>query len=107
MTMYRQGDVLIVRTEHRLTDTAARVAREGGRLVLARGEATGHAHAIDSTLAEMFDEGDGRLYLHVIDGPERVRLIHEQHDAIALPPGLYEVRRQREYSPEAIRPVMD
>ena len=107
MTMYRQGDVLLVRTDHPLGDKARPVPREAGRVVLARGEATGHAHTISSPLAELFEERDGRLYLRVSAGAEPVRLIHEQHDAIALPPGVYEVRRQREYTPEAIRRVID
>ncbi len=107
MTMYRQGDILLVRTAHQLTDTATRVPRQGHRLVLASGEATGHAHAIESPLAELFDERDGRLYLHVLDGAEHVRLVHEQHDAITLEAGLYEVIHQREYTPETIRRIMD
>jgi len=107
MTMYRQGDVLLVRTDRPLGGQARPVPREAGRVVLARGEATGHAHAIDSPLAELFEEQDGRLYLRVSAGAEPVRLIHQQHDPIALPPGVYEVRRQHEYTPEAIRRVID
>ena len=107
MTMYRQGDVLLVTTDGLLADTARPVPREAGRVVLARGEATGHAHAIDSPLAELFEEKDGRLYLRVSAGPEPVRLTHEQHDSIALAPGLYEVIGQREYAPGAIRRVTD
>jgi hypothetical protein len=106
MTMYRQGDVLLVATEHQPTDTATRVPREGGRLVVARGEATGHAHLIESTLAEVFEECDGRLYLRVL-GREPVRIVHEEHSPIVLAPGVYEVIRQREYSPGAIRRVID
>lgn len=107
MTMYRQGDLLLVRTDHQPTGDATRVPRERGRLILARGEATGHAHAIDSALAELFSERDGRLYLRVLKGAERICLVHQEHDAIALVPGLYEVIRQREYTPEIIRRVMD
>ena len=107
MAMYRQGDVLLVTTDGLLADTARPVRREAGRVVLARGEATGHVHAIDSPLAELFEEQDGRLYLRVSAGDEPVRLTHDQHDAVALPPGVYEVRRQREYAPGAIRRVTD
>jgi hypothetical protein len=106
MTTYRQGDVLLISTEHRLTNTATCMPREGGRLVLARGEATGHAHVIDSTLADLFEERDGRLYLRVL-GRESVRLLHEEHTAIVLTPGVYEVIHQREYSPGTVRRVMD
>jgi hypothetical protein len=101
MAMYRQGDVLLVSSEHAPTGTAVPVAREGGRLVLARGEATGHAHAIASALAELFEERDGRLVLRVRPGAAEVRLVHEEHAAIVLAPGVYEVIRQREYTPGA------
>ena len=107
MTMYRQGDVLLVSTAHSLTRPAVPVPRDRGRLVLARGEATGHAHAIQSALAELFEERDGRRFLRVLGGPEDVCLLHEEHDTIVLPPGLYEVIRQREYIPGTIRYVMD
>ena len=107
MTMYRQGDVLLVSTARSLTGAAVRVPRDRGRFVLARGEATGHAHAIHSALAELFEERHGRLVLRVLAGVEQVRLLHEEHDTIVLPPGLYEVIRQREYSPGAIRYVME
>jgi hypothetical protein len=107
MTMYRQGDVLLVPTAHSLTRAAVLVPRDRGRFVLAYGEVTGHAHAIHSALAELFEERDGRLFLRVLAGVEQVRLLHEEHDAIVLPPGLYEVIRQREYSPGAIRYVLD
>jgi hypothetical protein len=38
------------------------------------------------------------------DGAERR---HEEHATIPLPAGLYRVRIQREYHPEAIRRVVD
>ncbi|GAA3885149.1 hypothetical protein [Streptomyces sedi] len=108
--MYRQGDVLIVPLAEEAVPEAAREAeseaRDGrGRLVLALGEATGHAHAV---------VGPGRLirqaeparpaWLHV---PEGARLVHEEHDAISLPRGWYSVVRQREYAPGAVRLVAD
>jgi hypothetical protein len=34
-------------------------------------------------------------------------LRHEEHTAVVLPPGIYEVVIQREYTPEAIRNVAD
>ena len=30
-------------------------------------------------------------------------MVHDEHDALRLPPGDYEVRRQREYVPKAPR----
>jgi len=34
---------------------------------------------------------------------EPATLVHQEHDAIALAPGAYEIRRQREYVPPAQR----
>jgi hypothetical protein len=108
-TIYRQGDVLLQRTSKR-TMAGTPLPRRAGRVVLAEGEVTGHAHAIDSPLAELFEERTGQLFLRVEparagQAPAVVR--HEEHAAITLEPGIYRVTRQREYSPEAIRPVAD
>lgn len=61
---YRQGDVLLVRVED---DVKARphrgVARDAGRIVLAYGEATGHAHAIADPDAELIELETGERFL--------------------------------------------
>jgi len=36
-----------------------------------------------------------------------VLLVHEEHDRLAVLPGVYEVRRQREYAPRRSRWVSD
>ena len=102
MKMYRQGDVMIRLVEEIPTGAKERKAVKG-RHVLAEGEATGHAHVIRSKGVHAFDF-DSRGYLRV----ERSAVVeHEEHSAITLEPGIYEVIRQREYSPEAIRNVAD
>ena len=109
--MFRQGDVFVIPLKgEKRWKTASKIERENGRVVLAHGEVTGHAHAIGSTRAVMFREdgtGSGGRTLLEISGKEPVELSHEEHATIQLPPGLYEVRRQREYSPEEIRNVAD
>src|ERR1700731_2550544 len=103
--MYRQGDVLIIPVET-IPKTVEAVAREEGRIVLAHGEVTGHAHAIVSEHAALFrDPKLAAIFMHVTD--EAVMLEHEEHDAIAIPPGDYRVVRQREYHPGEIRRVED
>lgn len=104
--MYRQGDVLIVRTTEAVKGTDA---REGGRIILAHGEVTGHAHEVldpagSLPAAQFFEAPDGRRFLLV---EQACVLTHQEHGPIALAPGAYEVVRQREYSPEAIRNVAD
>ena len=34
-----------------------------------------------------------------VEGAEPVFLVHEEHDRLVVPAGVYEVRRQREYAP--------
>src|SRR4051794_38980262 len=43
----RQGDLWLAGVDEELPAGATHVPREGGRIVLARGEATGHVHAVD------------------------------------------------------------
>ncbi len=93
---YRQGDVLIMAVEGLPTDLAA-MSRDQGRVVLAEGEVTGHAHAIVDREAVLY-EGDGDDRFLEVASP--VTVTHEEHDAIDLPPGVYQVVRQREYTPK-------
>ena len=109
MAMYRQGDVLLVTVDVMPSDEARPRPRDGGRLILARGEATGHAHAVSSPLAELLEEPEGDLLLRVHPGGP-VELTHEQHGPIPLPAGVYRVIRQRQYSPgdpDDLAPVED
>lgn len=104
--MFRQGDVLIVPIKA-LPDKLEKVARENGRVILAHGEVTGHAHAIKDKRAALFrDPKLAAIFMHVSgDGP--VSLEHDEHSTIEVPPGDYQIIRQREYSPEEIRNVAD
>lgn len=98
--MYRQGDVLLVGVDTLPTHVSP-VARDDGRIVLAYGEVTGHAHAIWSERVQFFrEDGSGRGFIQV-HGSEPVALSHEEHSPISLEPGAYEVVRQREYEPKA------
>jgi hypothetical protein len=106
--MYRQGDVLLIPVSSELMPAGARPVPRGaqGRLLLALGEATGHAHAVAARDAELLaDPADvDRRFLRIVSTS---LLTHEEHRAIPLPPGLYRVARQREYSPDVIRHVAD
>ena len=101
--MYRQGDVLLIPADA-VPAEATEVARQGHRIVLALGEATGHAHAVETLGAELFRAGTDR-YLKV--PTTGATLVHEDHGAIALRAGTYKVILQREYEPRGIRDVVD
>jgi hypothetical protein len=99
---YRQGDVLLVRIDG-LPPNVAPTVVEDGSIVLAYGEATGHAHRLAAQTAVLHTLGDNR-YLEV---KEPTDLTHEEHSPLNLVPGIYKVVRQREYSPQRIQHVAD
>jgi len=104
--IFRQGDVLI-RAIDAIPANAVDVTPKD-RIVLAYGEVTGHAHAIAPDEAREFSfaaaPGVVRRFLSVV---KEAVVRHEEHAPIPLPPGVYEIVQQREYTPEAIRNVAD
>lgn len=106
--IYRQGDVLLIAVDN-IPDGTKTKRRENGRVVLAHGEVTGHHHSIVEKGVKLVTKeqaGELREWLSVTTA-EPVALTHQEHDTIMIPPGFYEKRTQREYSPEAIRNVQD
>jgi hypothetical protein len=101
----RQGDILIKRIG-KLPRGLKLVPEDRGRVILAYGEVTGHAHVVEGEvefLAADRKEMEGR-FLRVLSESQ---VVHDEHSTITLPPGEYEIERQREYQPEAIRTVAD
>lgn len=94
---YRQGDLLFVRFE----GDVPKNAHKQNNTVIVRGETTGHAHRLQT--GTILKAG-GALYLDIT---EQTQVVHEEHAAVTLGPGLWLVVRQREYAPEAIRTVVD
>ena len=72
---------------------------------LAEGEVTGHAHRIDAPDAFVVGDGDERH----LTAPNGTGVTHEEHKRFELPPGDYEITRQREIDPdtEEARAVAD
>jgi hypothetical protein len=104
---YRQGDVLIERVDS--VPTGAQKQVRSRRIVLAEGEATGHSHTlefgtIDDDPADWWKVGTDEKIVRVGPG---ARVSHQEHATIPLPPGIYRVRRQREYTPQEVRNVAD
>lgn len=99
MEQYRQGDILI----RRATALPAGAVPASGS-VLARGEATGHAHAVVGDGVVFWDPASEALYVQVMKSAE---VTHPEHKPITLGPGIYEIIRQREYTPESNHTVHD
>jgi hypothetical protein len=114
--MYRQGDVLIrpLGKGEKVPSGLKSVPRDRGRVVLAYGEVTGHAHVVEceredgiSLLASDLDIGlEAERFLQVRD-EAGAQIVHDEHGTIEVPPGDYEIVRQREYAPEAPQWVAD
>lgn len=93
----RQGDVYIVLNQSKPQAAKAREDR-----TLALGDATGHHHTL--TVGTVYGEMAGTQWI-VLDEP--AQLTHQEHADLTIPPGVHEVRIQREYTPQAIRRVID
>ena len=73
--------------------------------LLASGEVTGHHHRASGAGVSVYGEGEDRL----LAAPEGADVTHEEHKQITLPPGEYDITRQREIDPdtEEARSVVD
>lgn len=108
-----QGD-LYIRRIPAIPANATPMQAEKGRFVVAHSE-TGHDHVIaERPGVQAFVTDDPMvMYLRVIEATEQTEALLEHlrsfdtHETIAIPPGDYELRRQREYTPEGWRRVED
>jgi hypothetical protein len=104
----RQGDVLVVPCDS-IPGSATTAHPENGRLIVARGEATGHHHSFPwARGATLFrDDGAGSGGAQFVDVMETVALEHQEHSALTVTPGKYQVVIQRTMSSGLVRRVED
>jgi hypothetical protein len=89
--MFRQGDILILAID-KIPNSAREVSESN--LVLAEGEATGHAHRIKLGNGILGFRDKSQFWLKCeVPG----KITHEEHGTIPLETGTYEVRQQRIY----------
>ena len=102
-----QGDVLIRRIE-KLPDGLKKIKPENGKIIVTHSE-TGHHHVMEADRAELFQGPDLLTAFLLVRKATKLEHLrpHDTHEAIKFPPGVYEVRRQREYTPEGLRRVAD
>lgn len=105
MAIYRQGDVLFVEMLGEVPQGKA-LRRKQGRIVVAEGESTGHAHAV-ATPGVKFIEVVRLFQEHYLVSSHPFKVVHEEHDTVALPAGTFKVIRQREHTPQGNRQVRD
>jgi len=105
-----QGDCLLRKID-KLPDGLKLVDAEDGQFVIAHSE-TGHNHCVKERAAVKFYSSvdQFRAYLEVT-GDEPAVLEHHRsfdtHEALEIKPGIYEIRRQREYTPQGFRRAAD
>lgn len=109
-----QGDLYIRRVESIPATAKAVEPDERGHFVCAHSE-TGHNHCVVAHPHVKFYSTDDPLvsYLQVIEATDAMETVIEHlrsfdtHESIKVEPGNYEIRRQREYTPEGWRRAAD
>ena len=99
MKQFRQGDIYFEEVESIPED--AKVQTDG---IIARGEVTGHTHRVQNPSMGAIMMAASVMYLNAI---KTMSIVHEEHNTIDLPPGNWQVLRQREWTPEGWRQVAD
>jgi len=110
--MAAQGDFVIIKIAE-LPDNIKAVAPEQGQIVVAHSE-TGHNHVMEASRVQAYElETDLGVDLYEmflkVEAPtpiEHLRSYHT-HESIMVDPGIYRIRRQREYTPEGWRKAAD
>jgi hypothetical protein len=112
-----QGDMMLIRIVE-LPEGVEQIGADKGRYTLAHSE-TGHDHIVmERPNVKMFramDElkalldGKPALFIEVTDEPAELKHLRDfdTHESVKIEPGIYEVRRQREYTPEGFRRARD
>lgn len=110
--MAAQGDFIIMRINDIPTDVE-RIEPENGVYVVAHSE-TGHNHVMEMDRVEAFKPAGVKevdlyqMFLNV-EAPTEINHLRsfDTHETLLVPPGKYEIRRQREYVAEGFRRAQD
>ncbi|MBU1008483.1 hypothetical protein KKA53_05395 [Candidatus Dependentiae bacterium] len=101
-----QGDLMVRRVD-RIPAEAKPVVAVAGRYIVAHSE-TGHHHTVTATGCEMHEASEFLAYLALATP---ATIVHERsfdtHEPLYLDEGIWEIRRQREWTPEGERRAAD
>jgi hypothetical protein len=104
-----QGDVMFKKTDA-LPEGLIKADVENGKYVVAHSE-TGHNHTVLERNAQLLIDKTNEFIAYLVVNEGGAVLEHERsfdtHESIAFDEGVYEVRRQREYTPEGYRRAQD
>lgn len=108
-----QGDLMLRRID-KLPAGVKPIAAEKGAFCVAHSE-TGHHHVImERPNVKLYGTDDPMVsYLEVIAATDEAEALlkhlrgHDTHETLVIPAGVFELRRQREHTPEGWRRVED
>jgi len=105
-----QGDVMFIRVDKLPENRELVEAKtEGASLIVTHSE-TGHHHVMEASKVNMFECKDDELQSFLVvhnDAELRHLRDFDTHESILFTKGVYNVRRQREHTPEGFRRVAD
>lgn len=106
-----QGDVMLIPVAEMPGKGFEPTKTENGAYIVTHSE-TGHHHVVmDRPTVRMFQDTMDLFRSWLVIEGEPAELTHlrttDTHEAISLAPGVWEVRRQREFSPEGWRRAAD
>lgn len=102
-----QGDLLITRVDA-LPESLTKSENKGDHII-AHSE-TGHNHVVSSKDVDMYTAANDEFVLYLVVNNE-TELKHlrsfDTHESLKVPPGVYRINRQREYTPKGFRRATD
>jgi hypothetical protein len=90
-TIIRQGDVMLFPIQ----SVPHQAKRVSDQKVVVHGERTGHSHQLTAD-AKWVDDADDNT--EVVQIEESAQIVHEEHENIDVPAGIYKVKIQREHN---------
>ncbi len=109
----RQGDVFIEPIEDLDMNEMEEIPRDNGRVILAYGEVTGHAHALTDDGIKLYQHKNhedlkkkNEPYLYLVVNNDTA-LSHEEHPDVPITKGKYKIAHQYQYTMREVQPVLD
>lgn len=103
-----QGDLLFVPVDS-IPASAKKATAVGGHYIVGHSE-TGHNHVLEATRGELYEAADDQFVAFIRslgDAEIEHKRSFDTHAPVMLSKGDWEVRRQREYSPQGWQRVAD
>jgi len=102
-----QGDLLLIAVDNIPKGYAKKLPVNNSHIV-AHSE-TGHHHIVSAQTTNYYTGEDTMEAYLEVEVPTEIKHLREfdMHESIMIPPGIFQLRRQREYTPEGWRRVED